>query len=28
VVCIVNSPNLSGAQALQDALLQWVYAEG
>ncbi len=27
VVCIVNHPNLEGVQALQDALLQWVYAE-
>jgi D-alanyl-D-alanine carboxypeptidase/D-alanyl-D-alanine-endopeptidase (penicillin-binding protein 4) len=28
VVCLVNNPNLAGAQSLQDALLQWVYAEG
>jgi len=27
VVCIVNHTNLEGVQALQDALLQWVYAE-
>ncbi|HEY4375440.1 MAG TPA: D-alanyl-D-alanine carboxypeptidase/D-alanyl-D-alanine-endopeptidase [Burkholderiales bacterium] len=27
VVCLVNSPYAGGAQALQDALLQWVYAE-
>ena len=28
VVCLVNHPNLAGAQALHDALLQWVYADG
>ena len=28
VVCLVNHANLAGAQALQDAVLQWVYAEG
>lgn len=28
VVCIVNHPNLAGTQALNDALLQWVHAEG
>ena len=28
LVCIVNHGNLTGAQGLQDALLQWVYAEG
>ena len=28
VVCLVNNSNLAGAQSLQDALLQWVYAEG
>jgi D-alanyl-D-alanine carboxypeptidase/D-alanyl-D-alanine-endopeptidase (penicillin-binding protein 4) len=28
VVCIVNHPNLAGTQAMQDALLQWVYGEG
>lgn len=27
VVCLVNSPYAGGAQAVQDALLQWVYAE-
>ena len=28
VVCIVNHSNLAGTQALNDALLQWVHAEG
>ena len=28
VVCLVNHPNLAGAQALHDALLQWIYADG
>ena len=28
VVFMVNHPNAAGAQAAQDALLQWVYAEG
>ena len=28
VVCIVNHQNLAGAQALHDALLQWVHGEG
>ena len=28
VACVVNHPNLAGAQGLHDALLQWVYAEG
>lgn len=27
VVCLINSPYAGGAQAVQDALLQWVYAE-
>jgi D-alanyl-D-alanine carboxypeptidase/D-alanyl-D-alanine-endopeptidase (penicillin-binding protein 4) len=28
VVCLVNHQNLAGTQALNDALLQWVHAEG
>jgi D-alanyl-D-alanine carboxypeptidase/D-alanyl-D-alanine-endopeptidase (penicillin-binding protein 4) len=28
VVFLINSPIAGGAQAVQDALLQWVYAEG